>query len=395
MKRNVTKPSNKTEKTQKPTEEILDDQLKSIAPKWKNFIKRFIFGIAMLLGFVMIIMSGPLFIVVLILIIQMALFKEIVKIGHKAYQFYDLPWYRCQSWFFLFWFNFFMLGDTVFKHFAIPLRLTFFRPIITYHKMITFTSFCISIFMFVFNLVKTHYLKQFVWFGWTLITAVLCVIASHCAIMNVLHGIIWFALSTTLIICNDSMAYFCGFFFGRTPLIHISPKKTWEGYIGGAFFTIIYSIIACCLFIKYDYIVCSFTYDTELEIFSQAARSALFKVTEYQLPSTILVLTENVFGFSTIDTYPFMLHAIPLAAFASLFAPFGGFFASGFKRAYKIKDFGAIIPGHGGVTDRFDCQFIMMVFVYVYYTSIVNFVHLDHTIASFMDLPDQDQVKLY
>ena len=46
------------------------------------------------------------------------------------------------------------------------------------------------------------------------------------------------------------------------------------------------------------------------------------------------------------------LHAVAFAVFASLVAPFGGFFASGFKRAFRIKDFGAAIPGHGGFTDR-------------------------------------------
>lgn len=55
-----------------------------------------------------------------------------------------------------------------------------------------------------------------------------------------------------------------------------------------------------------------------------------------------------------------------MAIFASLVAPFGGFFASGFKRAFNIKDFGASIPGHGGLTDRMDCQFLMGLFTYVY-----------------------------
>jgi phosphatidate cytidylyltransferase len=52
-------------------------------------------------------------------------------------------------------------------------------------------------------------------------------------------------------------------------------------------------------------------------------------------------------------------------------APFGGFFASGLKRTFKIKDFGDSIPGHGGITDRMDCQFIMGFFAYMYYHSFI------------------------
>lgn len=36
-----------------------------------------------------------------------------------------------------------------------------------------------------------------------------------------------------------------------------------------------------------------------------------------------------------------------------------------------MKDFGDTIPGHGGVTDRFDCQMIMAMFAYLYYWSFV------------------------
>ena len=71
-------------------------------------------------------------------------------------------------------------------------------------------------------------------------------------------------------------------------------------------------------------------------------------------------------------SYPFQLHAFVFSIFGSLIAPFGGFFASGFKRAFNIKDFGAIIPGHGGFTDRFDCQLFMSFFVYVYHSSFIE-----------------------
>lgn len=65
------------------------------------------------------------------------------------------------------------------------------------------------------------------------------------------------------------------------------------------------------------------------------------------------------------------LHILLFATFASLIAPFGGFFASGLKRTFKIKDFGDSIPGHGGMTDRMDCQFIMGFFAFMYYSTFI------------------------
>lgn len=68
---------------------------------------------------------------------------------------------------------------------------------------------------------------------------------------------------------------------------------------------------------------------------------------------------------------PIQVHIVLFATFASLIAPFGGFFASGLKRTFKIKDFGDSIPGHGGITDRMDCQFIMGFFAYMYFHSFI------------------------
>ncbi|XP_010792707.1 phosphatidate cytidylyltransferase 1 [Notothenia coriiceps] len=74
----------------------------------------------------------------------------------------------------------------------------------------------------------------------------------------------------------------------------------------------------------------------------------------------------------TVNLYPFQIHSIFLSSFGSLIGPFGGFFASGFKRAFKIKDFANTIPGHGGIMDRFDCQYLMATFTHVYIASFIR-----------------------
>ena len=59
---------------------------------------------------------------------------------------------------------------------------------------------------------------------------------------------------------------------------------------------------------------------------------------------------------------PVQLYCAAFGGFASLVGPFAGFLASGFKRAYGIKDFATTFPGHGGFIDRFDCQILSVIF---------------------------------
>ncbi|KAJ9568082.1 hypothetical protein OSB04_004048 [Centaurea solstitialis] len=89
------------------------------------------------------------------------------------------------------------------------------------------------------------------------------------------------------------------------------------------------------------------------------------------LLTATLLLTRSFLPWEEISVLPVQWHALCLGLFASVIAPFGGFFASGFKRAFKIKDFGGSIPGHGGFTDRMDCQMVMAIFAYIYHQSFV------------------------
>ena len=108
------------------------------------------------------------------------------------------------------------------------------------------------------NLRKGHYKFQFSQFAWTHMALLLIVVQSHFIINNIFEGMIWFVLPVSLVICNDIFAYICGFFFGKTRLIRLSPKKTWEGFIGALFFTLIFGFFAAGFFSKFDYFVCSF-----------------------------------------------------------------------------------------------------------------------------------------
>ena len=96
----------------------------------------------------------------------------------------------------------------------------------------------------------------------------------------------------------------------------------------------------------------------------------------------------------TIVAYPFVFHSLSLSLFGAIIGPFGGFFASGFKRAFKIKDFGDIIPGHGGIVDRFDCQYLMAVFVHVYIASFISLPNSEKIMRMIFQLKAEDQIHI-
>ena len=148
-----------------------------------------------------------------------------------------------------------------------------------------------------------------------------------------------------LVVVNDTMAYVFGVLLGKNKLLpRLSPKKTVEGFIGAAISTVGISIPLLKFFVSYI----GKKSDGDLSVCYEKFSS---------------VLSNGNGGNSLVK------HAVVMALYTSIISPFGGFLASAVKRAHGAKDFGSLIPGHGGVVDRFDCQVVTAPFVFLYLKS--------------------------
>jgi len=253
---------------------------------------------------------------------------------------------------------------------------------------------------FVANLQRQYLRQQFALFCWVHISLLLIVVSSHFIVNNILEGHIWFFVPASLVICNDVMAYICGKLFGRTPLIKLSPKKTVEGFVGAFICTLIFGLAWGTFFMRFPYMICP-ARDLGTNVFSQISCKPnpvfIWRNFEFNGPARHILTVILGRAPPAIPYAPFQIHVLVMATFASLVAPFGGFFASGFKRAFNIKDFGHSIPGHGGMTDRMDCQFMMGLFSYVYYSSLIRIQNV--TVGSIMQtvvtsFTGQEQLQL-
>lgn len=366
---------------------------------WKKVQERVVFSLLMIAGFTFNLAMGPSYMILLVLVLETLVYREVTALFNVPGRTLLSPqsqneaeeeedrlsqresnreelWNKTLSWYFFAVCNFFLYGESLvyyFKH--IIMVDSFFLHFAPHHRFISFMLYIFGFMAFVSNLKRKNLKHQFALFCWVHMSLMLIVLSSHFLVDNILEGVIWFWVPASLVICNDVFAYICGMIFGRTPLISLSPKKTVEGFIGALLITLVFAWFWAGFFQRFDYMVCP-AVSLGMSAFHppKCNVNPVFLLHKTPLPAKLANGLTAVMGrpITTISWTPFQWHAVVMAAFASLVAPFGGFFASGFKRAFKIKDFGHSIPGHGGLTDRFDCQFLMGLFSYVYYSSLIR-----------------------
>ncbi|BDD58044.1 hypothetical protein MAP00_003354 [Monascus purpureus] len=347
---------------EKPQQPALSDYEK----KKQAFITRTIWTFVMIGGFFLALFSGHIYIIAIVTAVQIVSFKEVIAIANVPSREKNLRFTKSLNWYFLATTMYFLYGESViyyFKHILLVDKVLL--PLATHHRFISFTLYLMGFVFFVGSLQKGHYKFQFTQFAWTHMALYLIVVQAHFVMNNIFEGMIWFFLPASLVITNDIFAYVCGITFGRTQLIQLSPKKTVEGFIGAWVCTVIFGYFMTNILMRYKYFICPVN-DLGANIWTglECTPNPVFVPQPYKLPEWTGVE-------KPVYIEPMQFHILAFATFASLIAPFGGFFASGLKRTFKIKDFGESIPGHGGITDRMDCQFIMGFFAYMYYHSFI------------------------
>ena len=203
-----------------------------------------------------------------------------------------------------------------------------------YGLLVRFHCNNLGLMIFVINLRRENYRYQIEFFGLTHLAMININFQIMLQISNLYNGMVWLVFPAVMVIGNDIFAYIFGKLFGRTPLIEISPNKTWEGFIGGQFGTFCLSLFLANWFEMphMKFMLCpqdSFT----LMPFSQVWDCELSYI--YEVRPIYIPLLSYFAG--NVDISEFKVHCGVLAIFAALVAPFGGFFASGIKRAFKLK----------------------------------------------------------
>nr|CAH7715533.1 unnamed protein product [Callosobruchus chinensis] len=348
-------------------------------------LKRTIAGFSLLLYFTLAIWTGPSMILFTAVLIQLKCYDEVINIAYRLKKMSELPHFKALNWYLVIVANYFFFVDAFRPHVQVFMRKYQIIDIfMNYHRFVAFCLYLLGLAFFICLVSIRSIRKQFTLLAWTHCLLMVFCLQTYMLLYSIFQGLIWSFMPFLLVIINDVFSYIFGKLFGKTPLISLSPKKTLEGFVGGGIATFVLAIILSYCLCSVKYLVCPLNYierNSTITISTNCTPSYFFQLQSYQLMST------------SFSMYPFVFHAMVMSCFASVIAPFGGFCASGLKRAVKIKDFADTIPGHGGLLDRFDCQFLTCTFVNVYVSTFVNAPSVNRIYEKVLYMNDENQIK--
>lgn len=404
-----------------PRSAMTGDQVAKDETRGRKILVRVISGTGMISIFFLCIYLGHLYVCMLVALSEFLLFRELVKVRYNAH-FHTIedtiPLFRTTQWMWFVVAIFYAYGDFLVEVIQNNSQLHYLGYYAEYFSTLAFVLYSATFVMTIATMQVGHIKFQLNQLCWSIVVLCLTVGQMKYIMHNIFNGLFWFTFPFLLVVTNDIMAYFSGMTCGRKfisrQFISFSPNKTWEGFIGGGIFTMVTAWYLSRALAQYQWMTCpanefrliSVWIECETHHVFQMAKTnfspqvfevfpswlvkmipgivEICSVKDYSIEAstTTLTLTPCISGEATHlfhhfelilkNLFPIQIHALWLAFFASVVGPFGGFLASAIKRAYGIKDFDSLIPGHGGVMDRLDCQFLMALCTWVHFNSFVK-----------------------
>jgi len=385
--------------------------------RMKKMTIRAVMGTTMMVTFAGVIYLGHVYICILVFALQSLIFSELVGVRKKQAAERKLPMFRSIQWAWFLVAAFFTWSANVCEFLLKSPKASAWSSITRFmlekNMMVSFCLYTLLLIGSVLSLRKGMFKYQITQYTWTIVTICIVVFQTQAVFQIVYAGLFWFVLPSSLVICNDIMAYYCGQFLGRKIIrrkfLDLSPNKTWEGFLGSAICTMVFAFWFSGKLCAHEWMTCvpdkitfaiSALHCTPAPMYRPRQLAVLM---EELLPLSAREALGLLSGFlpaflsrmASVELCSAQLHALCLGFFASFAAPFGGFLSSAIKRAYGIKDFNNLIPGHGGVMDRFDCQFVMFLCTFVHHRTFCHSLFTVDTLlasAAQLTLPEQQEL---
>ena len=277
--------------------------------------------------YLLLLKAGHFYCILAMVAVQTELYREIVNVRYVEAKEKAMPWFRTLQWGWFYVPMILVYGKTLHKFCIEHKSLMYLTEFTKYLPSYVFVMYCILFIFSVLTLKPGLMRFQLSQYMWSIVTV--CMVVFQCKFFatNTLNGLFWFWFPMATVVMNDVSAYFFGISLGRrlisAPFLSLSPNKTWEGFIGAFFATMIFSFFFPALLANQSWLVCP--------------ADGLYII---PFPPSIICEHNPVFiktlthipYFGDYMIYPIQLHGLWYGLFASVVAPFGGFFASAIKR---------------------------------------------------------------
>jgi len=187
--------------------------------KFEKMIRRSVYAVIMMGSFAAIIWTGHLAVVTFVMLLQTMLFYELTSIRHEKKHDDEIPLFRTLHWFGYLISMFFTYAKSMMNYFQLDW-------LARYHFYIVFSMYVLFFVAFVVSCANSgvgkskenkRQLLQYMFsqLSWMLLTLFVVVFQMRFVMYIILEGLFWFLLPTSLVIINDTSAYFVGFSFGK------------------------------------------------------------------------------------------------------------------------------------------------------------------------------------